>query len=127
MKILQDRTAAVIMICKGRVTPSTAQKIEERGLDCIACLSEYIAKYCGYPACYVTFADVKSWLRDAIIDYLSCCSNPGAFITQIFERVDRGYDEMHAYMSAFKMVKVREDEVTYINGFTQRSTDPVSF
>lgn len=127
MKILNERTAAVIMLCKGNVTPSTAQKIEERNLDYLGCLAEYMAKYTGMPVCYISVGDVKNWLRDAVIDYVGCCSNPGAFITQIFDRIDHGYDEMHAYISALKMVKVREDEVTYINGFTQKSTVPISF
>lgn len=125
--MLNEKTAAVIMICKNRFSEDTAKLVEQYQLDTVEAIRWWIASYTGMPLIYSEQRYVKNYLRDAIIDLINNCKNPGLIFTRVFELIDRGYDETHAYISTLRGVQVRESEDVYVNGFSEELIKPVEF
>lgn len=125
--MLNEKTAAVIMICKNRFSEATAKLVKQHHLDTVEAIRWWVASYTGMPLQYSEYQYVKSYLRDAIIDVINNSKNPGAIFLRVFELIDRGYDETHAYISTLRGIQVRESEDVYINGFSEELTQPVEF
>lgn len=125
--MLNEKSAAIIMICKNRFSEDTAKLVEQYQLDTIEAIRWWVASYTGMPLIYSEHRYVKEYLRDAIIDVINNCKNPGMIFTRVFELIDRGYDELHSYISVLKMLQVRESTYIFVNGFTEELIQPVEF
>lgn len=125
--MLNEKTAAIVMICKNRFSDETSKLVETFELDTIESIRWWIASYTGMPLLYAEVRYVKDYLRDAIIDVLNNSSNPGMVFTRVFALIDKGYDEAHAYISVLRSLKVRESETEYVNGFSEALITPVTF
>lgn len=125
--MLNEKSAAIIMICKNRFSDDTQKLIEEFNLDTVEAIRWWVASYTGMPLIYSEHQYVKHYLRDAIIDVINNHKNPGMIFTRVFELIDKGYDELHSYISVLKMLQVRESSDTFINGFTEELIRPVEF
>lgn len=115
-------TAKIISICKKNY--EGPEWLED--CDTIEAIELYIGFYTGMSINYVNVKDVKAFLRDAVLDFVSSESTKDktAFINNIYSCIDSGYDECHAYISAFRRIKVR-DKGEYINGFSDDNTKKV--
>ena len=125
--MLNEKSAAVIMICKNRFSDDTQKLVEEFNLDTIEAIRWWVASYTGMPLIYSEQQYVKHYLRDTIIDVINNHKNPGYIFTRVFELIDRGYDEVHAYISTLRSIQVRESADVYVNGFSEELIKPVQF
>lgn len=125
--MLDEKNAAVILICKNRLDDASYEFAKRLNLNTFECIRYWIANYTGLAANDVGDKYVKDYLRDAVLDYIKNTSNPGGFITNIFQLLDKGYSEVEAYISSLRMVRVRDSATEYVNGFNEELIKPVSF
>lgn len=123
--MLQDKTAAIIMLCKGNITEESKILIEKWELDTDGIIRLYLSNYAGVPVSYIEVDQAKFALRDAVIDVIQNMKNSSLLLHRIFDFLDRGYDELHALATALRLIQVKADKDTYINGFSEELTKPV--
>ena len=116
-------TAKIISVCKRNYDiPNYAED-----WDTIDALKLYVSFYTGIESCYVDKVEVKPFLRDAVLDFLQSpeTQDKELFIRRIYDCLDSDYDEMHAYVSAFKRVRVRDKNKQFVNGFNEYNINKV--
>lgn len=115
-------TAKIISICKRNyVGPEWLEDC-----DTIDALQLYVSFYTGTGIHHITVADTRVFLREAVMDLLmdKDFKDKSIFINNIYSGIDSGYDELHAYISALRRIRVR-DKCEYINGFSDDTTRKV--
>ena len=116
-------TAKIISICKRNYIGPEWLK----DCDTVDALQLYVSFYTGNGLYHVTIADIKVFLREAVIDYISSSETQEKtlFINNIYSCIDSGYDEVHAYISSLRRIRVRNEKHEYINGFSDLYTREV--
>lgn len=115
-------TAKIISICKRNY--EGPQWLED--CDTIDAIQLYVSFYTGVGIHHITIQDAKTFLRDTVVDFLSSkdTQDKTVFMNNIYSCLDSGYDECHAYISAFRRIRVK-DKLGYMNGFSEDTTRKV--
>lgn len=120
-------TARIIMIAKCHFDEETERDVMNYDLDTIDCVRWWISGYTSSALRDISDGDVKNYIREAFMDFVQHSKQAEGFMRNFYNKLDKGYDEMHAYMSAFRMVKVKDNKGEYMDGFTADNTRPVTF
>ena len=125
---MKNTTSDVIMICKKHLTEKSLERVNEENLSTKDCIVYYISSYSGIPIEYVEPWMVREYLRNALLDYIDNALKPSSIMERFFELLDHDYDEVGAYISTLRLLRVKtqvRNSFEYINGFSEENTQPV--
>lgn len=120
---MEQRTAEIIMICKGK---------HDFGEDLThkQAIAAYLSDQCGCPLDYYKDDVIESVIKNAAKDYIDGIRRPSFFIGQIEEVMERHNNPLskcenvtycEAICIVFSLAQVR-DGSAYVNGFTEENT-----
>lgn len=120
---MDQRTAAIIMICKGK--HDFGEELTHK-----QAIAAYLSDQCMCPFDYYKSDVIENVIKNALKDYIDSIPRPSVFIGQIEDVMERynnplakceKIDYCEAICRAFSLVQVRNGGA-YINGFTEENT-----
>ena len=89
---------------------------------CFYLLREYLASENGSNEDAYTESELNTILKNAYVDYISTCDNPSNEIRRLLDYINSsGCHSLAWYIvMSLDMVRVRDDNGNYINGFDER-------
>lgn len=130
-KVMDTRTAELIMVIKGRhdLHNDDTKDLPQLG-NYIQDIALYLSDDCQCPFSYYVEnpACIESVVREAVLDYMKASDNPSFVLWQYFENkrlLGDVYNDTQLWCSALVGVTVRQDQ-RFVNGFNAYNTKPYS-
>lgn len=113
-----QRTCNLIMCCKGHL------KRGGRTLNPISAIAEYMSDECECPLDAYTPSVIEDILREALFDFFDGVDEPSVELRRLLER----YNSRTPYLferiaSYFSVVRIKNVNDSFVNGFTQELLD----
>ena len=110
---MEQRTCNIIMCCKGHC------QLEGTGDTPMEAIAAYMSDECMCPRADYNGALMESILREALFDYIVSADKPGFELRQLLQQYalrDPSLSERICTM--FQLTRVRNDDGSYANGFS---------
>lgn len=116
---MEKRTANIILVCKGHHNFGKELTLKQA-------VAHYMSEICGCPLeCYNDHV-LRGIVWEAAMDFIDTCDAPRSFLYHIKDAryhcdwsPREGVDDITAVLIAFRLCRVRDENASYINGFTE--------
>lgn len=110
---MEQRTCNIIMCCKGHC------QLEGAGDTPMGAIAAYMSNECICPKEDYKGALMESILREALFDYIAGVDKPGFELRQLLQQYAlRNPSLSERICTMFQLTRVRNDDGSYANGFT---------